>query len=184
MARITGGTAAFHAAALFSLWGEERGREFFEAIQAHSNYIAADDAAVLELVSSGVAHWGFIDLDLGICAKRHAQPVHIFFPDRLSLGTMTPPHVVAMLSDAPNPAQAKALFAHLFSKKTAWQLGQDDCALLTLLPGIRKPDWVPVLGGVNVAQIDNAALFNAYRDNAEFFASWGADASPPSPPAR
>lgn len=173
MARIARGGAAFHAAALFSLWGPERARDFFEQIRANGTRIVEDDGAVRRLVASGEALWGFIDLDLAICAKREAEPVHIFFPDRMSLGAVVTPHVAVLLRGAPSPAQARGLFAYLFTTETGYQLSQNDCALVTLLPNVPKPDWVPALGAFNVTQIDNQALFDAYVAHAAYFESWG-----------
>ena len=181
MARIGHGTPAFHAASLFSIWGYERGRDFFESIESHGNLVAKDDDEILRLVASGEALWGFLDLDRAICAKRYSEPIHIFFPDRLSLGSVVPPHVAVLLRKAPNLDQAKGLFAYLFSTETAWQLGQFDCALMSLLPDIPRPDWIPALGAVNVTQVDNQAVYDAYRDNAGFFASWGSNSTTNTP---
>jgi iron(III) transport system substrate-binding protein len=181
LARIARGTPAFQAAALFSLWGPERGRRFFDTVLSSGNRIVEDDAAVLEAVIAGDALWGFIDLDQAICARRRNEPIHIFFPDRLSLGAIVPPWVAALLRGAPNMAQAKGLFGFLFSTDSAYQLGQYDCALMTLLPDIPRPEWIPVLGGVNVTQIDNQAVYDAYVGNAAFFAAWGAPAGDSRP---
>lgn len=174
IARIAHGTPAFQAAALFSLWGAERGRQFFDTVAASGNRIVDSDRDVLAAVISGDSLWGFIDLDQAICARRRNEPVHIFFPDRLSLGAIVPPWVAVLMRGAPNMAQAKGLFGFLFSTDSAWQISQYDCALITLLPDIPKPEWIPVLGGVNVTQIDNQAVYDAYRDHADYFASWGA----------
>ena len=86
-----------------------------------------------------------------------------------------------LLRKAPNLDQAKGLFAYLFSTETAWQLGQFDCALMSLLPDIPRPDWIPALGAVNVTQVDNQAVYDAYRDNAGFFASWGSKSTTNTP---
>src|SRR5438445_300209 len=68
--RISSGPAAFHAAALFVLWGPERARSFFDALRAGGTRIVDDDRAARRLVSSGEALWGLIGLDEAICAKR------------------------------------------------------------------------------------------------------------------
>jgi len=180
IARIARGTPAFQAAALVSLWGAERGRQFFDTLLASGNRIVEEDSEVLQAVTAGESLWGFIDLDQEICARRRNEPVHIFFPDRLSLGAIVPPWVAVLLRGAPNMAQAKGLFGFLFTTDSAWQLGQYDCALMTLLPDIPKPEWIPVLGGVNVTQIDNQAVYDAYVDNTAYFASWGAPAGEPT----
>ena len=181
IARIARGTPAFQAAALFSLWGPERGRQFFDTVAASGNRIVENDAAVLQAVTSGESLWGIIDLDQAICARRRNEPVHIFFPDRLSLGAVVPPWVAVLMRGAPNLAQAKGLFGFLFSTDSAWQLGQYDCAMMTLLPDIPKPEWIPILGGVNVTQVDNQAVYDAYLEDADYFSSWGAPADGAQP---
>lgn len=185
LARIRSGAAAFHAAALFSLWGPERARSFFEEVRTNGTRIAKDDAEVRRLVAAGEALWGFIDLDEAICAKREADPVHIFYPDRLSRGAVVPPHVAALLRHTPNPAQAKGLFGYLLSTDAARELVRNDCAVLTLLPDavlpeLGKPEWVPSLSTFNVTRLDNEAVFKAFLDNAPYFESWDGPASPAS----
>ncbi len=178
MARIRGGTPAYHAAALFALWGPDRARDFYSRMAASGTRIVENDAAVRKLVASGEAAWGVLDLGEAICANREAEPVHIFFPDRLSQGAVISPSVAVLLRGAPHPAQAKGLFAYLFSTDASWELGQNDCALITLLPGIPKPEWVPTLAMLNVTRLDNEAVFDSFRDNAPFFEAWGG--APPS----
>ena len=95
---------------------------------------------------------------------------------------MVAPDVAVLVRGAPNPAQARGLYVYLFSTETAWQLGQDDCALVTLMPNIPRPEWVPVLGGVNVTQIDNHLVYDAYRDNYDFFSTWGTESAAPVDP--
>jgi iron(III) transport system substrate-binding protein len=186
LARIARGTPAFQAAALFTLWGEERARAFFDAVRAGGARIVENDAEVLRLVASGVADWGFVDLHTAICAKREAEPVNIVFPDRFSQGAVVAPHVAVLLNGAPHPAQARGLFAYLFSTETGWQLGQNDCALMTFLPRVPKPEWVPALDSFNITRLDNEAVFDAYRAQAAYVQAWGspaAGAGPPAPPA-
>lgn len=185
LARIRSGAPAFHAAALFSLWGTERARAFFEEMRINGTRIARDDAEVRRLVAVGEVQWGFIDLDEAICAKREAEPVHIFYPDRMSQGAVVPPHVAALLRHPPNPAQAKGLFGYLLSTDAARELVRNDCALLTLLPddalaALDKPEWVPPLSTFNVTRLDNEAVLRAFLDNAAYFESWDRFA----PPAR
>jgi iron(III) transport system substrate-binding protein len=164
---------AFHAAALFSLWGEKRAGAFFDRIASNGNRVVADDAAVRKLVRSGDALWGFVGLDEAICAKRAAETVNIMFPDRMGAGAVVVPHVMTLLARAPDPAQAKGLFAYMFTSEAAFQVGQNDCALITLLPDIPKPDWVPTLGVFNVTPVDNDAAFDIYRRHRAAFQSWG-----------
>ena len=169
---IARGAAAFHAAAVTSIWGEERARAYFEEVRTNGTLIVEDDAAVRRAVSSGQVEWGVLALDEAICANREGEPVHIFFPDRFSLGAVVVPHVAVLLRGAPNPPQARGAFDFLFSTEAAWQLGQHDCALLTLIPNVPRPDWVPSLAVFNVTQLDNAAVYEVFRSDAEYFRRW------------
>jgi iron(III) transport system substrate-binding protein len=173
MAVIARGAPAFHAATVTAIWGQEEARAFFEEVRGNGTRLVEDDSAVRRLVSSGEALWGILALDEAICANREAEPVHIFFPDRFSLGAVVVPHVAVLLRDAPNLPQAKGLYDYLFAPETGWQLGQDDCALVTLLPGVPRPKWVPSLAVFNVTQLDNRAVFEAFRSNADYFRKWG-----------
>jgi iron(III) transport system substrate-binding protein len=177
LARPTGGTAAYHVAALLARLGDRRGREFFEKVRAQGNRLVADDAEVRRMVGAGEADWGLLDLDRAICAKRLNEPVNITFPDRLGMGAVVVPEVVALLKGTPNPAQARGLIGYAFATETAWAVSQADCALVTFLPvgtlGIPKPDWVPTLGSLNVMTLDNEAVFDAWAANREWLESWG-----------
>jgi iron(III) transport system substrate-binding protein len=181
MPRIAAGPAAFHAAALFTLWRPERARSFFESLRTDGTRIVEDDRAVRQLVASGAAEWGMIGLDQAICAKREAEPINILFPDHLGIGAVLPPHLVMLLRGAPDGAQAKGLFGYLFATESAWLLGQNDCALLTLLPDVPRPDWVPAAGAFNIAQVDPESAWKTYRENTAYFAAWGAGQAQAAP---
>jgi ABC-type Fe3+ transport system substrate-binding protein len=183
MPRIASGAPAFHAATLMALWGPEKGRQFFEAVRSDGGTrIVENDREVRRLVAEGGATWGLIGLDQAICAKREAEPVNILFPDRLGSGAVMPPHAVMLLRDAPHPAQAKGLFGYLFTTESGWALGQNDCALITLLPNVPHPSWVPNLAALNVAKINPAEAWKIYRDNAAYLSSWGAEQAPAAAP--
>jgi iron(III) transport system substrate-binding protein len=181
VARPTGGPAAFQAAALISRWGDERGLGFYRKIAEAGNRLVETDGEVRRLVTAGEVPWGVVNLDQGICAKRQAEPITIFFPDRMGYGAVVVPEVVALLKDAPHLAQARGLYAYLFATEVAWAVGQNDCALMSLLPiaamGIKKPDWVPLLGALNVLTLDNDAVYDTWMRHQSFLATLGA---PPS----
>ncbi|HEX9427193.1 MAG TPA: extracellular solute-binding protein [Candidatus Polarisedimenticolia bacterium] len=181
LARIDHGASAFHAASLFSLWGADRARTFLNRVKGNGTRIVAGDSEVVRLVASGEALWGFVGLDDAIGAKREAEPVDILFPERMSLGAVASPYVAVLLRGAPDPSQARGLYGYLFSSETAWQLGMNDRAIITLLPDIPKPDWVPRMGVFNVMRVDNLSVFEAFRDNGPFFEAWGSGGAAPVP---
>lgn len=177
LARPAEGAPAFHAATLFALMRAARAQEFFQRVAAAGNLIVEDDGEVRRLVASGERDWGILDLDRAICSKRQGEPVSIVFPDRLGMGAVAIPHVAGLFQGAPNEDQARGLIGYLFSTDAIWAVGQNDCALISLLPvnqlGIPKPDWVPVLGALNVLAVDNRRVYDAWTQHRSFLTSWG-----------
>lgn len=178
LSRPAEGTAAFQFATLFAWLGASRGHEFFEKVLAAGNRIVEDDAEVRRQVAAGERDWGFVDLDRALCSKRQAEPVSIIFPDRLGMGAVAIPEVIALLRGSPNPDQARGLIGYLFSTDAVWAVGQNDCALISLMPvvalGIPKPEWVPVLGALNIQAIDNRKVYDAWTQNRAYLQGWGA----------
>lgn len=181
MPRIASGAPAFHAAALYALWGPEPARTFFAALPSSGTAIVEDDRAVRGLVASGKASWGMLGLDEAICAKREAEPINILFPDHMGMGTIVPAQVAVLMAGAPHPDQAKGLFGYLLSTEGAWLFGQNDCPLVTFLPDVPKPEWIPSIGSFNVALLDAEIAARAYRENRDRFLSWGTGNGAPPP---
>ena len=180
LARPAEGTAAFQFAALFAWLGASRAHEFFEKVAAAGNQVVENDAEVRRRVAAGERAWGFVDLDRALCSKRQGEAVSIIFPDRLGMGAVAIPEVVALFQGAPNPDQARGLIGYLFATEAIWAIGQNDCALISLLPvvalGIPKPEWVPVLGALNIQAIDNRKVYDAWTRNRAYLQAWGAPA--------
>jgi len=183
MARPTSGSAAFQAAALISRLGDERGLDFYRKAVAAGNRLVDDDGEVRRLIASGEVAWGVLDFDRATLAGREAQPVGLRIPDGLGYGTVVVPHVALVLRGAPHPAQARWFIDRLFGGNVSRMLGEGDSALLSFLPiismGIKKPDWMPLLGAFNVLPVDNEAAFDAFTRHRDFLARLGEPASAP-----
>jgi iron(III) transport system substrate-binding protein len=183
MARPSSGPSAFQAAALISLIGEERGLDFYRRVAAAGNRLVESDGEVRRLVTSGEVSWGVLNLDQGVLARREAAPINVRVPDGMGYGAVVVPHVAMLLRGAPHPGQARGLIDRLFGGNVTRMLGESDSALLSLLPitamGIKKPDWLPLLGALNVMPVDNEAAFDAWVKHGPFLSGLGAPASAP-----
>lgn len=178
LARATGGPAAFQAAALISRMGDERGLAFYRGIAAAGNRLVENDGDVRRLVASGECSWGVISFDQAYLAGREAEPTTLRIPDGMGYGTVVVPHVAMLLRGAPHSKEARYVVDRLFGGNVVKMLGESDNALLSLMPivamGFKKPEFVPLLGALNVLPVDNDAVYDAWVKHREFLATLGA----------
>ncbi|HKQ97762.1 MAG TPA: ABC transporter substrate-binding protein [Candidatus Polarisedimenticolia bacterium] len=183
IARPTDGGSAFQAAALISRLGDERGLALYRGIAAAGNRLVDNDGEVRKLVASGECAWGVINFDQAYLAGREAEPTTLRIPDGMGYGTVVVPHVAMLLRGGPNPQQARGVVDRLFGGNVVKMLGESDNALVSLMPivamGFKKPEFVPLLGALNVLPVDNEAVYDAWVKHRQFLTTLG---SPPTPP--
>ena len=112
------GTTTMHAAALFTVWGEETAKTFFDALMSNDVRIASSNGEVKRLVVSGEVAFGLTETDDAYSAVQEGAPVAIVYPDRDDLGTLVMPTVVVMLRGARHPEAARRLIDHLLTART------------------------------------------------------------------
>lgn len=116
------GTTTMHAAALFSVWGEDAATTFFEALKENDVRIASSNGEVKRLVVSGEVAFGLTDTDDAYGAVQEGAAVAIVYPDRDDLGTLVMPTVAVLIKGAPHPEAARRLIDHLLSPSTEERL--------------------------------------------------------------
>ena len=112
------GTTTMHTAALFTVWGEERAKAFFDALLSNDIQIASSNGEVKRLVVSGEVAFGLTDTDDAYSAVQEGAPVAIVYPDGDDLGTLVMPTVAVMIRGAPHPEAARQLIDHLLTART------------------------------------------------------------------
>jgi iron(III) transport system substrate-binding protein len=105
------GTAATHAAALYSVLGAAAGRAFFERACRRGIRVADGNAAVRDLVASGQLMMGLTDTDDACGAIRRGDPVTIVVPDQgeKGLGMLLVPNTIALISGGAHPKEGREL---------------------------------------------------------------------------
>jgi len=130
------GTTFTHAAALYAILGEEKGRKFFEQLNEKDIYVAPGNSTVRDLVADGTLVAGLTDTDDACGALKRNAPVKVIFPDQDSLGTLIIPNTVAMIAGSPNPEQAKRLIDYLLDPATERELLNLGWSQVLLRPGL------------------------------------------------
>jgi len=161
------GTTATHAAALFSLWGEDEGRAFFRRLQKNGIVIAAGNAQVKDRVSSGELAFGLTDTDDANIAILAGNPVKVIFPDQEGIGTLILPNSIAMIKRCPHPEEAKILIDYLLSKEVEEKLAWGRSAQMPLHSGVNRPLSMPSVNGMIAMRVGYEEMADIYPRSSE-----------------
>ncbi len=147
MSRITGGTTATHAAALFLLLGEKEAKEFYSKLKAAGVVLCDGNGHVKDQVVSGELAWGWTDTNDANVAIKQGKPVTVVYPDQGEgqIGTLLIPHSVGIVAGGPNPENARKFVDFLLRKETELMLAEGDPALIPVRPAGKSLDRPPFI---------------------------------------
>jgi iron(III) transport system substrate-binding protein len=148
------GTTATHVAALFTYLGEEKAKEYFEALKATGVLITDGNASARDRVVDGTVPLAFTDTDDALVAMRQGKPVDILWPDKEGMGTLLIPNTVALIKGGPNPEAGKKLIDFLLSRKVEEILAHCDSGQIPLRSDVKRPPHVPILDKIKAMKVD------------------------------
>ena len=127
-----------HVAALFTVWGDDQGRAFLQALKANQTRVASSNGEVKRLVASGEVAFGVADTDDAQEAISEHAPIEVVFPDQDGIGTLVMPTTVSLMRGGPHPEAGKKLIDFLLSPRLngVWPRPQRTCrcAAVSSLP--------------------------------------------------
>ena len=151
------GTTTMHAAALFSVWGDEEAKRFFTAVRENQTRVASSNGEVKRLVVTGEATFGLTDTDDANEASKSGAAVSIVYPDQDGMGTLVIPTAVVLLRNGPHPAQGRALMDYLLSADVELRLARD-AAQMPVRSDVAPPEGVHRVDEIRAMRVDYAAL--------------------------
>jgi iron(III) transport system substrate-binding protein len=139
------GTTATHAACLFTVWGDEKAKTYYRALKANGVQVFSGNKQVAQAVSSGQIAFGMTDTDDAMGEIAAHAPVTIVYPDSApgKLGTLFIPNTVAIIKNAPNPAEARALADAILSPEIEAALAEGPSAQIPLLKSTNAKPRIP-----------------------------------------
>ena len=155
------GTMSFHAAALFTKWGDARATTFFENLKSNGAVIAAGNSDVKDRVADGRVDVGILDEDDAIVALREKKPVALVVPDQDgpdALGTPLMPNAALLINGAPHPDEGRRFIDFLTSAEAEQILAASDAAQYPLRPGVKGPAVLPPLDALHIMDVDYAEV--------------------------
>jgi iron(III) transport system substrate-binding protein len=165
------GTAAYQIAALLTVWGDEKAKEFLEDLKANDVRIARSHAEVKGLVLGGEVAFGLLDTDDAAEAMKEQSTVEIVYPDQQDLGTLVIPSTLVLIRGAPNAEGGKRLIDFLLSKKIEQQMVESG-EYIPLRPGIPAPRNIRKMGDFKMMRINYAKVADEMDEEMQPIQPW------------
>jgi iron(III) transport system substrate-binding protein len=157
MANPLFGTTTMHVAALFSVWGEEKTRQFLEDFKKNKGRVASSNGEVKRLVAAGEVTFGLTDTDDANEAVKEGAPVEVVYPDQDDLGTLVMPTTAVLMKGGPHPETGKKLIDFLISADTEKRMAEA-AAHMPLRAGVPTPRGVRSVADIKAMSVDYARV--------------------------
>jgi len=165
------GTTTFHIAALFTVLGDEKAKEFLTALKKNDVVIATSNGDVKKRVIQGQVVCGLTDTDDAFEAIKDGAHAGFVFLDQQGIGTLIIPNTVSLIKNSPHPANGKKLMDFLLSRATEAQLAAS-CAQMPLHKGVKTPPDIPSLDNIRPMKIDYDKTARKLEEIQNYLKQW------------
>jgi iron(III) transport system substrate-binding protein len=154
------GTTTAQLAALFAVWGDQKGKQFLAGLKANQVKLSTSNGESADFVGSGEFEFALVDSDDAVDRMRHGKPIDIVYPDQGEgqVGVLLVPNAAALIRGGPNPDGGKKLIEYLVSKETERKLAAADCAQIPLHPGVSPPKELKPVEQLKTMRVNYADL--------------------------
>ncbi len=168
------GTTTVHMAVLFSVWGDEKAKEFMNAMKSNDVKMSTSNGESADMVASGQFDFALVDSDDVISRMRQGKNVEIVYPDqgKDGMGCLVVPNAVLLVKGSPHPENAKKLIDYLLSKETERKLALADCAQIPLHSGVKPPAKLKSINEIKAMKVDYSAVAKKLKEIQPFLKKW------------
>jgi iron(III) transport system substrate-binding protein len=154
------GTTTDQIAALFAVWGDERGRSFMQDLHDNAIKISPSNGDSADLVARGEFAFSLVDSDDVVNRMKQHQPVKLVYPDQAAdeVGCLIVPNAAALIAGGPNPEAGRKLIDYLLSNDTERKLALSDAAQIPLHPGAAPPPQLKSIESIKVMKVNYAEV--------------------------
>ena len=153
------GTTTTYIAALFTILGDDRGKDYLRKMKLNDIAITGSNGESADLVVRGDSDFSLVDSDDAVNNIRAGKRVRMIFPDQGSgIGVLILPNAAMMIGNCPHPENAKKLIDYLVSARVEKRLAFADCAQIPLLPGVKTPGDVPDMATLKLMNVNFDAV--------------------------
>jgi iron(III) transport system substrate-binding protein len=165
------GTTTFHFAAIFSLLGEEKAKQFLQDLKDNQVVIASSNGDVKKRVMQGEVACGLTDTDDAFEAMKESRDIGFVFPDQNGIGSLIMPNTLSIIRGGKHPENAKMLFDYLLSKETEAKLAVS-CAQMPLHKSVTTPEDIPSLDAIVPMHIDYHKTARKLEEIQDYIKKW------------
>ncbi len=168
------GTTTFHIAALFTVSGDARAKQFLDDLKSNNVVIATSNGDVKKRVVQGEVACGLTDTDDAFEAIKEGANIGFVFLDQKGIGNLIMPNTVCLIKDAPHSGNGKKLMDYLLSKQTEARLAES-CAQMPLHKGVEVPENIPSLDSIVPMNIDYDKTALKLEEIQNYLKEWAED---------
>jgi iron(III) transport system substrate-binding protein len=154
------GTTTAEMAALFALWGDEKGAQFLDGLKANQVKLSTGNGESADFVSSGEFEFALVDSDDAVSRVRQGKPIEIVYPDQADgeIGVLVLPNAAVLIRNGPNPENGRRLIEYLVSKESERKLAFADCAQIPLHRGVETPKEIRSIEQIKIMKVNYGEL--------------------------
>lgn len=168
------GTTTDEMAALFALWGDERGRAFMQSLRDNGVKMSPSNGDSADLVARGEFAFSLVDSDDAVNRMKQHQPVDLIYPDQRpdEIGCLIVPNAAVLIAGAPHPEAGRKLIDYLLSNDTERKLALSDAAQIPLHPGVAPPAELRPIEKLKVMNVNYAEVATKLQAIQPFLKRW------------
>lgn len=168
------GTTTAEMAALFTIWGDDRGKALLEDMKKNGVRISTSNGESADFIASGESEFGLVDSDDAFNRIQQGKPVETVYPDQQEngIGVLIVPNAVVAIKGGPHAIHAHKLVDFLLSRETERTLAYADCAQIPLHPGVETPPHVPHIEKLKTMTVNYADVAAKMQQIQPFLKEW------------
>jgi len=154
------GTTTAQMAALFTVWGDEKGKRFLDSLKANQVKLSTGNGESADFVSSGEFEFALVDSDDAVSRVRQGKPIDIVYPDQGEgeIGVLVLPNAAVLIRAGPNAENGRKLIEYLVSTETERKLALADCAQIPLHADVTPPKELKTIAQIKPMKVSYAEL--------------------------
>jgi len=168
------GTTTSWVAALFSIWDEDKTKNFMENMKQNGTSMSTSNGESTMLVANKEFVFSLVDSDDATNAIRDGKPVRQVYPDQEEggLGCLVLPNAAVLIKGGPNPENGRKFIDYVISSQTERKLAFADCAQIPLHEGVETPDDVIRIEELRSMQVDFETVAKKLQEIQPYLKEW------------